>query len=111
MKQLGRVLLAIGIGLACVVIEPSQVAVWAQTENSQTQQAQKLLDLAIEQTNKGQPQKAIATLEQALLLAQQQKDKKLEATILLGIGFNYRNIGQPKLALDYFNQSLPIIKQ
>ncbi|QMS89612.1 CHAT domain-containing protein [Nostoc edaphicum CCNP1411] len=111
MKQLGRVLLAIGIGLACVVMEPSQLAVWGQTNNSQTQQAQKLLELAIEQANKGQPQKAIATLEQALLLAQQQKDRKLEAVILAWIGFNYRNIGQPKLALDYYNQSLPITKE
>nr|MDZ8101428.1 tetratricopeptide repeat protein [Nostoc sp. DedSLP01] len=111
MKQLDRVLLVIGIGLACVVMEPSQLAVWGQTENSQTQQAQKLLDIAIEQTNKGQLQKAIATLEQALLLAQQQKDRKLEATILTRIGLNYANIGEPKLALDYYNQSLLITKQ
>ncbi|OKH59403.1 hypothetical protein NIES2130_09775 [Scytonema sp. HK-05] len=111
MKEIIRVLLVVGIGLAYVVIEPSHKAVWGQTQNPQTQQAQKLLDLAIEQANKRQPKKAIATLEQALLFARQQKDRKLEATILVWIGFNYRNIEQPQKALDYFNQSLPISRE
>ncbi len=77
---------------------------------TQTPRTSQLIEQGLEQTNQGQPQKAIAIFEQALTIARQSKDKETEATALLGIGLNYSNIGQAKKALDTYSQALPIFK-
>ncbi len=62
------------------------------TTTTQTPQTSSLIKQGLEQTKLGQPQKAIATFEQALTLVRRTKDKETEATALLGIGLNYGNI-------------------
>ena len=81
---------------------------YGQTQSSQNEEVQKLLQQAKQQTQRGEPQKAIETLQKALRIAQQLQGKKAEVEALLGIGFNLRIIGQPQQALVYYTQALLI---
>ncbi len=110
MQRILKVLLAVGIGLAPVVMQSTNQPVWGQTQNPQSEEALELLSQALKQTRQGQSQQAIETLKQVLAIAQQLKDRKLEATALLGIGLNFGNIGQHQKALEFYNQALPIFQ-
>ncbi|WP_009633528.1 CHAT domain-containing protein [Synechocystis sp. PCC 7509] len=85
-------------------------AVAGSTPTAPPPQTSSLIEQGLQQTKLGEPNKAIATFEQALTLARQSKDKQTEATALLGIGLNYGNIGQSQKALEFYNQALPIFK-
>ncbi|MFN6535467.1 MAG: tetratricopeptide repeat protein [Nostoc sp. EkiNYC01] len=98
MKRLGRVLLAIVIGLACVVMVLKG-------------KAETLNYIGTVYANTGKPKLALDYYNQSLPIAKQMGDRALEAAILSNIGLVYANIGQPNQALDYYNQSLPIAKQ
>ena len=89
------------------MVQPS----WGQTQNSQAEEVNRLLEQAAQQTQQGQPQQAIQTFKQALAIARELKVRESEATALLGLGLNYDNIGQPQQALDYYNQALPIFSR
>ncbi len=108
MKKFLSPLLALGVCItpvsAFLMVQPS----WGQTQNSQAQQAQRLLKQGIQQTQQQQHQQAIQIFQQVLTLARELQDKKLEATALLGLGFNYDKIGERQQALKYFKQSLPL---
>jgi CHAT domain-containing protein/tetratricopeptide (TPR) repeat protein len=108
-KRILSSLLALGIGLthatmALLVVTP----VWGQTQNPQSEELQQLLNQGVQQTQRGESQRAIETLQKALTIARQLKARNYEATALLGIGFNFSKIGQPQRALELYNQALPI---
>jgi CHAT domain-containing protein len=109
-KRLCSSVLAVSIGLIAIappILQPIQ----AQTQNSQQQELEKLLEQALKQKNQGKATEAIATFQQALTLSRQLQDKKVEAITLVGIGFNYDRIGQPQKALEFYNSALPISRE
>ncbi len=110
MKKFITPLLALGVYITPVstllIVQPS----WGQTQNAQAQQAERLLEQALQQTQQQQHQQAIQTFQQVLTLARELKDKKLEATALLGLGFNHDKIGERQEALKFYNQSLPLFR-
>jgi Tfp pilus assembly protein PilF len=65
MQHTWSLLLAVGISFTPVIIQSSQQIGWAQTQNNQEQEAERLLQLGIQQTQQGKPQQAIETLQQA----------------------------------------------
>jgi CHAT domain-containing protein/Flp pilus assembly protein TadD len=81
-----------------------------KTATTSSPQTSQLIEQGLAQTKQGQPNKAIATFNQALTLARGSQDKETEATALLGIGLNYSNIGETQKALDAYNQALPVFK-
>jgi CHAT domain-containing protein/Tfp pilus assembly protein PilF len=111
MRRTLSILLVVGVSITSVIVPSPQPIAWAQTQNNQEQEAKRLLQLAVQQTQQGKPQQAIETLQQVLAIARQIPDKDLEALALLGIGFNFNNIGQRQKALDYYNQALPIFRE
>lgn len=107
-KTESEILAAIELTKSVLAAVGSSTATSPRLKN--TPATQQLIEQGLEQTKAGEPNKAIATFEQALTLARQNKDKETEATALLGIGLNYGNIGQPQKALAAYNQALPIFK-
>ncbi|NEO98959.1 MAG: CHAT domain-containing protein [Symploca sp. SIO2E9] len=103
-------LLGLGISFTPVTVPLITQRSWAQTQNLQ-EEAQGLIDQAVQWTRQGQPQKAIATFQRALAIARQIKSREIEAAALLGIGSNYSNIRQHQQALDIYNQALPIFRK
>jgi CHAT domain-containing protein len=103
-------LLALGIGLTPTMAPMAIAPTWGQTKSPQSEELQQLLKQAKQQTQRGEPKRAIETLQKALAIAQQLKDRGSEAVSLLGIGFNFSEIGQPQRALESFNQALPILR-
>ncbi|HSF74861.1 MAG TPA: tetratricopeptide repeat protein [Microcoleus sp.] len=110
MKRILSSILAIGIGLSPLTVPLMLEPSWGQTQNSQRQQVEQLLEQAKQQAQQGQPLKSIDTLQKVLAISRQLKDRKSEANALLGLGFGYRRIGKPQKALEYYNQSLQISK-
>ncbi|BDA76335.1 hypothetical protein CAL7716_105010 (plasmid) [Calothrix sp. PCC 7716] len=107
MQRILKVLLAVGISLAPVVMQLTIQPVWGQIQNSQIE-AQKLLNQAQRQIGQGQSQQAIETLKKVLAITQQLKDQRLEANTLVAIGSVFGIIGQPQKALEFYNQALVI---
>jgi tetratricopeptide (TPR) repeat protein len=64
----------------------------------------------MQQAEQGQREQAIATLQQALLIARRNSLKEFEAQTLLNIGGIYHLIRQPQKALEYYIQALPIYR-
>ena len=110
-KRILSVFLALGVCLTPVTVPLMVQPSWGQTQNSQAEEVNRLLEQAAQQTQQGQPQQAIQTFKQALAIARELKVRESEATALLGLGLNYDNIGQPQQALDYYNQALPIFSR
>ncbi|MEG3909787.1 tetratricopeptide repeat protein, partial [Microcoleus sp. w2-18aC6] len=90
-----------------VMVQPS----WAQSQNSQVEELQRLLLEAKQQERQGQRQQAIQTWQQVLAIARQLKFRKIEAIALNEIGFNYNSLSQRQEALKYYNQALPITQE
>lgn len=110
MRRMVVGLLAGAIALVPVVVPPIIQRSWAQTEGLEAE-LERLQLQALEQSQRGQPQEAIVTLQQALEIARQLRDRENEAIALLGLGFNYKNLGQNQRALDFYNQALPISQE
>jgi hypothetical protein len=70
-------LLFVTIGLASVPVLPIAQIASAQTRSPKLE-LEKLLQQSVKQTEQGQFQQAVGTLQQALVLARQLKDKKTE---------------------------------
>jgi len=79
MKRILGSILALGIGLSPLtvplMVEPS----WGQTQNSQRQQLEQLLNQADQEAQQGKPVKSIDTLQKVLAISRQVKDRKSEA--------------------------------
>ncbi|MEQ9357203.1 tetratricopeptide repeat protein [Coleofasciculus chthonoplastes] len=98
-------------GLTLVTVPPIAKTSLAQTQNSQEEELQKLLQQAVQQREQRQALQSIETFQQALAIARQLKERELEAIILSNIGFAYNTLGQPQKALDFYKQALPIYKE
>jgi CHAT domain-containing protein/Tfp pilus assembly protein PilF len=110
-KRILSSLLALGIGLTPATIAPLAVApVWGQNQNSQREDLQQLLKQGGQQTEQGEPKRAIESFQKALAIARKLKARDYEATALLGIGLNFNNIGQPQQALEFYTQALLVLQ-
>jgi tetratricopeptide (TPR) repeat protein len=58
---------------------------WGETQNSRSQEAERLLEQGIKLTQQQEYQQAIEIFQQALTIARELKDQKHEATALLGL--------------------------
>jgi len=125
MRQILSSCLVISIGLVPVTMPLMVQPSWAQTQDLQAQmeellkvnqqiqdlQAQIALFEATQQTQIGQYEQAIETLQQVLDLARKLKNRQIEALVIGGIGFNYEQLDQFQQALDYYYQALPIYQE
>ncbi|MDZ8260349.1 CHAT domain-containing tetratricopeptide repeat protein [Nostoc sp. ChiQUE01b] len=110
MKKILTSFLALGICLTPITVMLIAQPTWGQTQNSQAQEAERLLEQGIKLTQQQEHQQAIQILQQVLTIARELKDQKLEATALLGLGFNYDALGEKQKALNFYNQALPLIR-
>ncbi|MGF1934204.1 MAG: CHAT domain-containing tetratricopeptide repeat protein [Nostoc sp. ChiQUE02] len=108
MKKILTSFLAVGVCLTPLTVMLIAQPTWGQTQNSQSQEAERLLEQGAQLTQQQKHQQAIQILQQALTIAQQLKDQKIEVTALLGLGFNYDALGEKQKALDFYNQALPL---
>ncbi|MEG4302670.1 CHAT domain-containing tetratricopeptide repeat protein [Microcoleus sp. D3_18a_C4] len=108
MKRFISSVLVLGVCLTPLTVPVMVQPSWAQSQNPQVQEVQRLIGQARQQQQRGQPLQAIETWQQVLAIGRQFKERELEAVALNSIGFNYNSIGQPQEALKYFNQVLPI---
>ncbi|HAX80773.1 MAG TPA: hypothetical protein DCY88_34285 [Cyanobacteria bacterium UBA11372] len=111
MKRIISSVLALGICLIPATVPLMVQPSWGQSQNSQVEELKRLIQLAGQQTQQGQPRQAIETWQQLLTISRQLKVRELEAAALLGIGLNNNKIGQSQQALDYYNQALPIFRE
>jgi CHAT domain-containing protein/Tfp pilus assembly protein PilF len=109
MKRILSGIIALGIGLAPATMSPLAVApAWGQTQNPQSEELLQLLKQAEQQTQQGEPQRALEFLNKALPIARAVGDRNGEAATLNNIGEVYNTIGQPQRALEFYNEALPI---
>ncbi|WP_445638629.1 CHAT domain-containing protein [Nostoc sp. DSM 114161] len=83
---------------------------WGQTQNSQAQAAEKLLEQAIQKAQQQEYKQAIPIFQQVLVMAQELKDQKNEALVLVWLGFCNNALGENQQALSFFNQALPLYR-
>ncbi|MBD6618538.1 tetratricopeptide repeat protein [Komarekiella sp. 'clone 1'] len=107
MKKILTTFLVLGVSLTPLTVMLIAQPTWGQTQNSRSQEAQRLLLQGIQLSQQQQHQQAIQILQQALTIAQELKVQELEAFALLWLGRNYNDLGQKQKALDYYNQALP----
>ncbi|WP_193199140.1 CHAT domain-containing protein [Nostoc sp. MG11] len=110
MKKILPSFLALGIYLTPLTVILMAQPTWGQTQNSQVQEAERLLEQGVQLTQQQKHQQAIQIFQQALTISRELKDQKREAIALVGLGFNYNALGEKQKALDYFNQSLPLYR-
>ncbi|ACC80595.1 CHAT domain-containing protein [Nostoc punctiforme] len=110
MKKIFTSLFAVGVYLTPITVMLMAQPTWGQTQNSRSQEAEKLLEQGIKLTQQQEHQKAIQILQPVPTMAQELKDQKLEATTLLWLGFNYDDLGEKQKALDFYNQALPLYR-
>jgi CHAT domain-containing protein/Tfp pilus assembly protein PilF len=114
MKSIKRIIsnvVVLGICLTPLTVLPMVQPSYAQSQDPQSQELEKLIQQVTQQQQQGKHKQAIETWQKVLAFARQLKDRKLEALALNGIGFNYDNISQPQEALKYLNQALPIMRE
>lgn len=94
---------------------PRQSAPWLVLEltqaGSRQTEADRLLELGIQQYRTGQPTPAIATLQQALQLYQAIADQRKVARTLRNLGNAHYTMSGYEQALTYFQQSLDLARQ
>ncbi|MEG4013420.1 CHAT domain-containing protein [Microcoleus sp. S1D4] len=110
MKRIISSVLVLGVCLTPMTVPIMVQPSWAQSQNSQVEKLEQLIEQARQQEKQGQRQQAIETWQQILVIARQFKERRGEAIALNGIGLNYNRIGQPQEALKYYNQALPITR-
>jgi tetratricopeptide (TPR) repeat protein len=108
MQRILKVLLAVGISLAPVVMQSTNQPVWGQTQEPPSVETLEFIAQALKRALQEEPQQAIETFKQVLAIARKVKDRKWEALALGNIGALYSKIGQPQKALEYYKQALPI---
>jgi tetratricopeptide (TPR) repeat protein len=111
MKRIIISVLALGVCLTPMTVPLMVQPTWGQSQNSQVQEVERLIQQATQQQQQGQHRQAIETWQQVLGIARQIKDREMEALALNDIGSNYDSIAQPQEALKYYNQALPITRE
>ncbi|MCT7986621.1 CHAT domain-containing tetratricopeptide repeat protein [Laspinema sp. A4] len=89
----------------------SNLSVTAQTVEELKQEAERLLNLGIEQYQRSQIRDALQSWEQALEIYQQIGDKAGEGKTLVSLGTVYGSLGEYAQAEQYYHQSLAIYRQ
>nr|WP_322686222.1 CHAT domain-containing tetratricopeptide repeat protein [Nostoc sp. DedQUE07]MDZ8132662.1 CHAT domain-containing tetratricopeptide repeat protein [Nostoc sp. DedQUE07] len=110
MKKILTSFLAVGFYLTPLTVMLMAQPTWGQTQNSRSQEAERLLEQGANLTQQQEHQQAIQILQQALIIARELKDQKFEATALVGLGFNYDALGEKQKALEFYNQALPLLR-
>ncbi|MEG4504104.1 tetratricopeptide repeat protein [Microcoleus sp. F6_B4] len=111
MKQIISSVLVLGVCLTPLTVPLMVQPSWAQSQNSQLDKLNQLIEQAVQRGQPGQEaRQAIETWQQILAIARQLKEKKSEALALNYIGLNYDSLSQPQEALKYYNQALPIMR-
>lgn len=77
-------------------------------QDAQSPDADKLLNLGIEQIHRYQFSTAVQTLQKALELYQQAQDLAGIVSTLTNLGVAYRNLQQPAQAIMYYQQALGV---
>ncbi|WP_333308257.1 tetratricopeptide repeat protein [Microcoleus sp. B7-D4] len=108
MKRFISSVLTLGVCLTPLTVPVMVQPSWGQSQNSQVEEIERLIQQARRQQQQGQPLQAIETWQQLLTIARLFKIRELEAPALNSIGFNYNSIGQLQEALKYYRQALPI---
>ncbi|MFN6525795.1 CHAT domain-containing tetratricopeptide repeat protein [Nostoc sp. ChiSLP03a] len=108
MKKFLTSFLAVGFYLTPLTVMLMAQSTWGQTQNSRSQEAERLLKQGRQLTQQQERQKAIQILQQALTIARELKDQKREAIALVYLGFNYDALGEKQKALSFYNQALPL---
>jgi tetratricopeptide (TPR) repeat protein len=111
MKRFISSVLVLGVCLTPLTVPVMVQPSWGQSQNSEVEEINRLIQQARQQEKQGQLLQAIETWQQVLAIARQFKVRKLEALALNNIGFNYYRISQPQEALKYYNQALPITRK
>ncbi|MEB3829216.1 tetratricopeptide repeat protein, partial [Phormidium sp. CCY1219] len=83
----------------------------AQTVEERQQEAERLLELGIEQYGQSQFREALQSWERALEIYRAIGDKAGEGRTLNNLGNVYRNLGEYAEAEQYFLQSLEIARE
>ncbi|MEH2206097.1 MAG: CHAT domain-containing tetratricopeptide repeat protein [Nostoc sp.] len=100
--------LALGICLTPLTVMLMAQPTRGQTQNSRSQEAERLLEQGEKLTQRQKYQQAIQILQQALTIAQELKDQKFEAIALVWLGRNHNALGEKQKAFDFYNQALPL---
>jgi tetratricopeptide (TPR) repeat protein len=108
MKRFISSVLVLGVCLTPLTVPVMVQPSWGQSQNSEVEEINRLIQQATQQQQQGQPRQAIETLQQVLAIARQFKHREIESITLNKIGVNYNSIFQRQEALKYFNQALPI---
>ncbi len=92
--------------LADYPFEVQAVSAQMQTKQQRSDDALRLLNVGVQQLNKGQFREALATFEQTLIIVRVIGEREGEGMALHGIGAVYRHLGQYAKALEYSQQAL-----
>ncbi|WP_445244538.1 CHAT domain-containing protein [Microcoleus sp. OTE_8_concoct_300] len=111
MKRFISSVLVLGVCLTPLTVPVMVQPSWGQSQNSQVEEVQRLIQQARQQERQGQPRQAIETFQQAFTIARELLDGNKAIIILLGIGSSYHQLSQYHQALDYHNQALSIARQ
>ncbi|MEA5618042.1 tetratricopeptide repeat protein [Cronbergia sp. UHCC 0137] len=106
-KFLGNFLF-LGLSVATLTVPLIAQPSWGQSQVSQNQQAEQLINKGKQQVQQQQYQQAIQTFQEVLGIAREVKDQRLEADTLTRIGDAYSNLKEKRKALDFYNQALRI---
>ena len=104
---LSRVSLPLLVNLSIFSVSP----VVAQTSESRKEEARRLLQQGIQQSQRIQFQVAIQSLQQALTIYREIGDRQGEANSLSNLGIAYDFLGDYQKAIESHQQSLPIFQQ
>ncbi|MCL6752704.1 tetratricopeptide repeat protein, partial [Nostoc sp. CCCryo 231-06] len=110
MKKILTSLLAVGVCLTPLTVMLMAQPTWGQTQNSQAQEVETLLEQGIKLTQQQEHKQAVQILQPVLTIVRELKDQKLEATVLVWLGFNYDDLGEKQKALEFYNQALPLYR-
>lgn len=111
MKRILSSVLAVGVWMTPVTVTLMAQPGWGQSQESQVEEVQRLLQQAVQQMQRGQPVQAIETFQQVIAIARQLSNRKLESEALLGLGRNYQLIKNYKQSLYYYNLALMIFRE
>ena len=100
-------------GVLSLVTPPDLPFVTAQAQTTQDRKAEadRLLNLGIQQYNVSQFEVAMQSWQQALTIYREIKDRQSEGNALGGLGIAYLSLGQYDKAIDYELQWLAIAKE
>ena len=83
----------------------------AQIVEDREAQADRLYEEAFQLWRRGEFRKALAKLQQALVIFQKTSNRKREGDTLTGIGVVYYKLGNYPQAIEYYQQALAILKE